>query len=126
MTSEKTWYQKAARAVQDNIDFVQPGGLSFAWNASIGALVVAPSPMECDWDDHLVYPPFALNVDQLAAVFDQPPTIHWLTGPKPGMVFEGIIEGERGLVCVFPEPFDDEAPIATVSASAIQRKSDPN
>jgi hypothetical protein len=104
------------QALQDTIELLSPGGLTFAVGEDGHLLSVAPAVLqqEDQADEHL-FSFFDFDVTSFAQVFDTPPEISWRTYPDSALMFEGAIDGREALVQVFNHPFEDAQPIGLVS-----------
>lgn len=124
-TTDPKWHDKAAEALENAIELMSPGALSFAVGEDGIALAVAPSLLEHEGQGD-VYSFFDFDVSGFTDVFDEPPRIGWCTYPETALLFEGAIDGEDAVVHVFGQPFEDEQPVGVVDEEGNMRDIPPD
>ena len=78
MVSDPKWHDKTIEALENTIELLSPGALSYAVGEDGHALAVAPSLLAHE-EQGTVFSLIELNASGFAKVFDNPPSISWRT-----------------------------------------------
>lgn len=113
MAIDPKWFDKAVEALENAIELLSPGALSYAVGEDGDALAVAPSLLEHE-DEGDVFSFLNFDISGFAQVFDNPPQITWCTHPDTTLIFEGVIDGDDAVIHVFGEPFEGEEHVGIV------------
>lgn len=113
MATDPKWHDKAVEALENAIELLSPGALSYAVGEDGHALAVAPSLLAHE-EQGTVFSFIEFNAGDFAKVFDHPPSISWRTYPETALLFEGAIDGDDAVIHVFGQPFEDEQPVGIV------------
>jgi len=114
MAADLGWHDKVIEALQNSIELLSPGGLTFATGDDEHELAVAPSLLQIEVEEDNMYSHFNFDISGFAKAFDEPPHISWRTYPDSALLFEGTIDGVDGLFHIFGQPFDDAQPVGVV------------